>query len=404
MDARVLMRMLQTSSYGTFRVSHAATFREGTALLARRNDVDVVLLDLNLGDSRGMDTLEEVHRRWPHLPLLVNTGAYEDDVGLEAITRGAQDYLVKGRYKSYALSKALYYAVERMRTARELQEAYHRLKETQAQLIQAEKMAGVGGVASGIAHEVRNPLATILYGIEFLKMKMGEADAQVELTLATMHKAATNANTIIQDLLDFAALSDLKKAETDLEDLIQGALLLTRPLCEKRRVVVMLRLDPGLPRVSVDRNRIEQVLVDVILNAVHAMPDGGVLTLENSLYPAIPPEMEGTACSGVQPSPTGPFVVLDVLDTGRGVSSDDLPKVFDPFFTTRRGDGGVGLGLAVARTILRNHGGSIDLKNREDGPGARVRIVLPVVERARQRRATKGGLHGAEEDARPHRG
>ncbi|HRZ40597.1 MAG TPA: response regulator, partial [Candidatus Omnitrophota bacterium] len=153
-DRAVLINMLSKAPYGSFQISATDSLQETFELL-KQSLVDVVLLDLNIKDSNGIDTLKRLHGRYPQLAVVVNTGEYQDDLGLRAVTMGAQDYLIKGMYKSYGLVKALYYAIERKKAETELHKAMDELKEMQAQLIRAEKMNVVGGVASGIAHEVK---------------------------------------------------------------------------------------------------------------------------------------------------------------------------------------------------------------------------------------------------------
>ena len=138
-DRKVLQTMLSKSTYGVFEIHACETFSTATQILQKKK-FDVAILDLNLPDSRGLDTLRKLNKEFPNLPIVVNTGVYQDEVGLKAITRGAQDYLIKGKYLAYGLSKALYYAIERKKAEQELAEAYEQFKETQTQLIQVEKM------------------------------------------------------------------------------------------------------------------------------------------------------------------------------------------------------------------------------------------------------------------------
>ncbi|HSA31475.1 MAG TPA: response regulator [Candidatus Omnitrophota bacterium] len=376
-DRAVLINMLSKAPYGSFQISATDSLQETFELL-KQSLVDVVLLDLNIKDSNGIDTLKRLHGRYPQLAVVVNTGEYQDDLGLRAVTMGAQDYLIKGMYKSYGLVKALYYAIERKKAETELHKAMDELKEMQAQLIRAEKMNVVGGVASGIAHEVKNPLATILYGVEYLNTVLKDGDDKIELTLRSIKDAAYKANSIIKDLLDFASLSDIKRDLCPIERTIEQGLVLTHHQCEKFQIKIVKHFATNLPNVLIDKNRIEQVVVDLILNAIAVMKNGGTLTIRTTRK--IFDRSDISVASNLTDSiAVGEDVlIVDFEDTGKGIPDEYLEKIFDPFFTTHRAAGGVGLGLSIARTIMDSHGGMIDLANKEDKQGARARLVFKV--------------------------
>lgn len=376
-DRAVLINMLSKAPYGSFQISATDSLQE-TFQLLKQTPVDIVLLDLNIKDSNGIDTLKRLHTRHPDLAVVVNTGEYQDDLGLKAVTMGAQDYLIKGMYKSYGLVKSLYYAIERKKAEAELRKALEELKEMQAHLIRAEKMNVVGGVASGIAHEVKNPLATILYGVEYLNTVLTDGDEKIALTLRSMKDAAHKANSIIKDLLDFASLSDIKKEFYPIEKPIEQGLILTHHQCEKSQIKVIKQYATNLPDLFIDKNRIEQVMVDLILNAIAVMKNGGTLTVRtvrknferSDIHSAS--NLMDTVAIGED------VLIVDFEDSGNGISDEFLEKIFDPFFTTHRAAGGVGLGLSIARTIMDSHEGMIDLCNKDDQKGARARLIFKV--------------------------
>lgn len=375
-DRRILLGMLAKSSYGSFDIEISETFKKTIGFLEKKK-FDVALLDLNLPDSRGLETLRKLNKEFPHLSIVVNTGVYEDELGLKAVTRGAQDYLIKGKYQSYGLSKALYYAIERKRGEQELAKAYQQFAEAQTQLIQVEKMNVIGSLASGVAHEVKNPLATIMYGIEFLYTKLETKDPQISFTLDSIRDATRRANDIIKDLLDFSSLSRLQMMPENFNKIIEQSLNLIRHQVNKQKIEVVKNFLHTLPEVKIDANRMEQVLLDLILNAMHAMPDGGKLVITTSIqkFSSRHTEKEIIQASSGRFHEGDNLVVVDLDDTGVGIPKEYLGKIFDPFFTTRRAAGGVGLGLSIARTIVRNHGGVIYIQNRQEG-GVRARLVF----------------------------
>jgi len=370
-DCAMLSGMLSKSTFGSFRLKGTDSLNQSFKILAE-GTWDVVLLDLNLKDSSGLKTLHQLHDQFPRIAIVVNTGVYQDSLGLKAITCGAQDYLIKGKYKSYGLVKALYYAVERKRAEEELKAAYNRLKEAQSQLIQVEKMTVIGGLASGIAHEVKNPLATILYGVEFLTTKLTETDDQIQLTLKSIREATQKANDIIKDLLDFASLSKLNIVPESINTVIEHSLNFTKHQCDKTGIRLEKFFANNLPPVPIDKNRIEQVIVDLILNAILAMPDGGLITIRTLSKKFEISDLAGSQIDSRRFQPGEDIVIVEIDDTGSGINEENLAKVFDPFFTTRRAAGGVGLGLSIAKTIINSHNAIILLTNYDRGTRARI--------------------------------
>lgn len=373
-DCRMMEAMLseQASSISLIKSSHTLA---GAFDFLQKHDFDVVVLDLNLSDSHGEKTLSRLTAQFPSVAVVVNTGAYEDEVGLETLSSGAQDFLVKGKYDAYILNKSLRYAVERKRVESELLEAYRKLKEAQSSLIQAEKMKVVGGLASGVAHEVKNPLATLLYGLTYLSQRFSGKDQQVDGVLENMKQAIHRANDIIMDLLNFSSLTSLSKKDENLEGVVNKALDLVNHEFARNHINLVKDFERSLPSVRVDKNRIEQVLINLILNAVHATPDGGEIVLKTYSRVLANGLEDGPRLYGDIFKPGDKVVILTVEDDGCGIPEDVIDRIFDPFFTTRRGSGGVGLGLSVSKNIMDIHKGCICVENKEDG-GARATLVF----------------------------
>ncbi len=376
-DRRILESMLTESSQPSAFLKIAETLASANQFL-QQHPFDVMVLDLNLPDSKGLDTLIQMHQRYPAIPIVVNTGAYEDDLGLTTLSCGAQDFLVKGKYTSDTLKKVLHYAIERKRLESEIKEAYEELKRTQEQLVEAEKMKVIGGLASGIAHEVKNPLATILYGITYLSDNIDFQDKKVDMVLANIKEAVHRASKIITDLLNFSNINKIEKHMENLNQLIDKSLQLTQFQMDKHHIEVIKSFDRTLPKVRVDPNRIEQVLLNLIMNAVAAMPKGGQLAFTTYATQMTAKEKEKDLRLKSNGFKDGQEVVIISLeDTGCGIPQEQINNIFNPFFTTHRSQGGVGLGLTVSRNIMETHGGKIFLENRKKG-GARATLIFKV--------------------------
>jgi signal transduction histidine kinase len=340
-----------------------------------RDEFDAVILDLNVTDSRGEDTVLRLVENRPAVAVVVNTSFQDEESGIRALGLGAQDFLVKGGYDARALRKAVYFAIERKRLNTRLAQAGEELKRAQDRLVEAERMKIAGGLATGVAHEIKNPLSVILYGVTYLEKTLRDKDDTVNYVLDNIREALGRADMIVKDLLDFVSVSRLSKKNTGLAELAGKVVGMLRLQLEEKKISVRISLQDA-PAVFVDPDRVIQVLLNVTLNAWHATPPGGQIIFRAA---ALGPREAASLVPGTSPGewPAPFYVVLRVDDTGTGIPADKLGEVFDPFFTTRRSAGGIGMGLAVCRNIMESHRGRIVLANRPEG-GARASLFFPV--------------------------
>ncbi len=376
LDQRMLESIIQEENKDA-KIDVIDTLKGALEILNQKT-FDVVILDLNLPDSKGEETLLKITTSQPDIAIVVNTGVYEDDVGLKTLGIGAQDFLVKGKYNAYWLNKVLNYAVERKRYEMELKAAYDQLKETQGQLIQAEKMKVIGGLASGVAHEVKNPLATILYGVTYLSKHVLIEDKNCQLAMQSIREAVVKANEIITGLLDFASISKLNCKSNDVNQIIEKSINILNHQLERFHVAVIRKFNPNLSKIFVDENRIEQVVVNLILNSCFAMPKGGQIQIATQPFQITKEFLKDHHLDEEFFPLMSEVVVVDVDDDGVGIPSEKLDAIFDPFFTTRRAQGGVGLGLFVCRNIMDIHSGKIIIQNKPD-KGVRARLIFRAV-------------------------
>ena len=373
LDQRMLESMIQ-EEIKSAKIQIANSLKETIQYLSKQS-FDVAILDLNLPDSKGESTLIKISEFKPELTIVVNTGVYEDDLGLKTLANGAQDFLIKGKYNAYWLNKVLYYAIERKRYELELKSTYTQLKDAQFQLIQAEKMKVIGGLASGVAHEVRNPLSTILYGVTYINKHVKIEDKNCLLALESIKEAALQANKIISDLLDFASISKLNRQWHDLNQIIDKAVNILKHQLERFHVQIKRKSETNISEVNVDSNRIEQCIVNLILNACYAMPKGGIITISLHQMNVTKSFLKENFLDEEHFPLHSKLIIVDVDDDGTGIPDDKMISVFDPFFTTRRAKGGVGLGLFVCRNIMEIHEGKIILQNKLD-KGVRARLIF----------------------------
>ena len=244
-------------------------------------------------------------------------------------------------------------------TQQELQTRIEAQMEAERKLIQAEKLAAVGEMAAGIAHELNNPLTTVTGFTELVLDELPD-DSVFRVDLGLVLKEARRARDVVRRLLDFSRSSESERTRADLNELLDDVLSLTNHLMRTSGVQLDVSLGNKLPWVIVDRNQMKQVFLNLFHNALQAMPTGGRLVVK----------------TGKRQKDGRKWVTTTIADTGDGISEEDRERIFEPFFTTRSEEGGTGLGLSVTYGIVSDHGGEIDVES-ELGKGTNFIVRLP---------------------------
>ena len=250
------------------------------------------------------------------------------------------------------------------RMGEELKERERKLEETRAALVQSEKMAAFGQLGAGIAHEVKNPLAGIL-GYAQLALRKVPPDSPLKNYLEIVEKETKRCKSIIENLLKFARQEKTVMDRVDVPTLLDESLKLVEHQLNLNGVKIEKKVEPGLPAIFANANQIQQVVMNLSINAQHAMEKnkGGVLTV--------------SAKRGTLNGVTG--VEIDVADSGCGIPKEIQTKIFEPFFTTKPAGKGTGLGLSVTYGIIRDHKGAIGVESIID-VGTTFRMVFPIAE------------------------
>jgi len=475
---RLIQKILTVSSQVEYQIECADRLSTGLEHLVK-GEIDVVLLDLGLPDSQGLDTLHKVRAQTPAVPIVVVTGLDDETLAIQAMRQGAQDYLIKGDIDSKTLWRVMRYAIERKwaeEALRKSEEKYHTLYESskdgialfdshgnlleanpaflnmlgytmeeimklnyqqltpkkwhemeadivenqimakgysneyekeyikkdgtllpitirlwlindeqgnpagmwaiirdisdqkrmQLRLVQTEKMSALGTMAAGVAHELLNPMMGMLNFAQYCLEHTAEGDPRYQV-LQDIERETRRCASIVTNLTTFSRMGKQDKEEYQKESLamiIDRVVKLLSYRIEKEHVLLTQHIDENTPKIWMEVNSMQQVLLNLISNALDALMESQKKEIHIEVYRE------------------NDFVQLIVTDSGCGLAPENLEKIYDPFFTTKPIGQGTGLGLTTSRCIIESHGGDITCESTP-GVGTIFKILLPA--------KTKGG-------------
>jgi signal transduction histidine kinase len=358
-----------------YQVDTAGDFANALELL-NTHSYDTVVTDIILPGMSGIDLLRAIREKNQELPVIVITGEPNLETAKESIRYGAYDYIEKPVTKSN-LPPVVARSVEKKMLIDEKQRLeqenleYQRnlekkvkertkkieslnllLKEFHTKLIRSERLATLGTFVSFVSHELRNPLSVIQNSVYYLKTHIQTDNPKIEKYFRIMDEEVEIAHKIIDDFLTFTKGRPLELRSVNVNNIIKKVIDLIRI---PENIETTLDVQKDLPDIRVDRDHIQQVLVNIINNAIQSMPDGGKLTLSTHRE--------------------GETVVIDIADTGEGISSEDIEHLFEPFFSKKKK--GTGLGLVICKFLVDRHKGKITFTS-ELGKGTRFSVHLPM--------------------------
>ena len=349
---------------GPLALERVSTLSDAASAIGN-GGIDVILLDLGLPDSFGIETVDRLRALvGERIPIVVLTSRDDDDVGVQAVHRGAEDYLVKSTTDMQLLSRSVRYARERAEWRRQT-------LEREAELRQAHKMEAVGRLAGGVAHDFNNVLTAIFGYTDLLLEQFTDDDPRRE-DVMEIRRSAERAAALTRQLLAFSRKQMMQPRVLNLNEVIESLRKLLERLVGED---IILTIDVGadLWNVRADPGQIEQVLMNLVANARDAMPEGGRLTITTANV-AIDEEDRRNR-PGLR---AGTYATITVSDTGRGIAGHIRAHMFEPFFTTKEQGKGTGLGLATVYGIVKQTGGAVYVDS-EEGKGTRFVIYLPRV-------------------------
>ena len=361
-DADLLLHEVRAGGYEltTLRVDTAEALR---AALDTKS-WDLVLSDYSLPGFSAPEALAIVQEIHPELPFIIVSGTIGEDTAVAALKAGAADFLVKGRLARLLPS-----------IERELKEVAlrgTRLRERQAledQLRQSQKLEGIGRMAGGIAHDFNNLLTAIMGYTEMILDQIGP-DKPISKDLEEIRGASERAVGLTRQLLAFSRKQTLHLAPIDLNEVVSGMRDMLQRLIGEA-VTISLRLTPGLAPIVADRTQLEQMLMNLVVNARDAMPEGGTVVVDTGWAD----EIEVSAVTH-EAAAAGNYARLRVVDTGAGMDAETRSRIFEPFFTTKPIGQGTGLGLSTVYGVIQQLGGHLAVTSQL-GHGTTFTLYFP---------------------------
>ncbi|MCZ6690577.1 MAG: CHASE domain-containing protein [Planctomycetota bacterium] len=317
---------------------HGLKFSLDSALLEDLRYVEEISLGGRRWQVTGTPTIEFIQDSLTWYPLLLLP------IGL-AITSLVTGYFVVNIGRQQKIERLV------VKRTTELRHSNQQLRDAQDHLIQAAKLESVGRLAAGVAHEVKNPLGVIQFGIDYLRQATRDSGDLSEV-VQEMEDAVSRADVVIRGLVDFSRAETLRKESRDLNEVIQQSAKLVKHELTQHNIILQMHLADQVPTIPMDANKIKQVFINLFMNATQAMERNGSVIVTTGLT-----DGQGSEAT----------IVVKVEDTGPGIPEDHLQHIFDPFFTTKPPGKGTGLGLSVTQNILKLHHATIDVANRPEG-------------------------------------
>jgi signal transduction histidine kinase len=355
-DVRLLREMFSAEKSGSFEITHLLRMSEAENHLAK-GGVDITLLDMGLPDGHGLDTVRRAHAAAPDVPLIILTGMDDEELAAEAMTQGAQDYLIKGQIESRALPRALRHAIDR-----------HRMQ-AETDLIRTNQLQFKDEFLSHVSHELRSPLTAIRQFVTILSDGLaGELNPEQHQYLEIVLRNVKQLHSMINDLFEVSGMQ-AGKLKIDLQctsvsDAIGYAANTLQGAAAAKGITLSSEIEPKLPSVCADPARVRQILVILTDNAIKFTPPNGTVKIHTHVFEEDPN-----------------FLILEVTDSGSGIDPDMIERIFARLFQASDPDAGgrngLGLGLYICKDLVMRQGGKIWAKSAP-GQGSTFSVTFPI--------------------------
>ncbi len=365
-DLLTLKDMLRHARSPVLELECVTRMDEGLQRLTNGLKPDLILLDLSSPKQERLDALHQVHANAQEIPIIVLTSHDDEDLALEAVQAGAQDFLVKGEFHQSLFIRTIRHSVERKRTEIER-------KRLEAHMQYTQKLESLGILAGGIAHDFNNLLMAIVARAGLALRTIGP-ESPAHGHLKHIEKSGLRGGELANQMLTYAGKGKPIVQAIDVSLLIQEMAHLLR-ISISKRAVINYDLTPNLPPIDADPSQLRQLVMSIVTNASEAIGEqSGIITVATGTVQTHMSHLKNWYVAGEVPSSL--CVYLDVRDTGSGMDAETIPKIFDPFFTTKFT--GRGLGLAALLGIVRALNGAVAVTS-ESGEGTQFRLLFPTI-------------------------
>ena len=400
-EEEIVKRLKKFLEKEGYEVAYALNGKEGLNII-ENSKVDVVITDIRMDDMDGIEVLQRAKRLYQDIEGIMVTGFKEQELAIRSLRAGAIDYItkpvnldellfaVKKAIERINLNRNRLYRNRELKISSEIvskmneelerrvEQRTDELSETQALLFQTSKLATLGEMSAGLAHEINQPLGGISLVAKHLR-KLMEREAlsreEIESGLRDIESSVKRMSKVIQHIRTFARQDTLQFVELDVNETIDSALSLVGEQLRLHGIEVLRELSPALPRIAGEPYQLEQVWINLIANARDALAEkekqiaDGRLQITNY-------NKSLTISTTYNTEPEIPSVEVRFQDNGIGVSEEQKEKVFEPFFTTKEVGKATGLGLAISHGIIESHKGKIEMESKKN-KGTTVRVILP---------------------------
>jgi len=355
-DVRLLREMFSKERRDAFQLTHLLRMSEAETHLAK-GGVDIVLLDLGLPDGHGLDTVRRAHAAAPEVPVIVLTGLDDEALAAEAMTQGAQDYMIKGQIESRALPRALRHAIER-----------HRMQ-TETDLIRTHQMQFKDEFLSHVSHELRSPLTAVRQFVSILLDGLaGELNSEQRQYLEIVLRNVKQLHSMINDLFEVSGVQagklKIELQRTSVSDAIAYTDNTLQGAAAAKGIILSSDIEPELPSVCADPARVRQILIILVDNAIKFTPQKGTVKIQTRIFEEDPA-----------------FLLCEVSDSGCGIDPDTTERIFERLFQASDPDSadhsGLGLGLYICKDLVTRQGGKI-WANSAPGQGSVFSVTFPI--------------------------
>ncbi len=362
-DEELALQTFRVQFCNDFTIYTAKTTEEAIQVLSEE-EIAVMITDQRMPRISGVELLRQVMSTHPDVVRILITAYTDLEVVIQAINEGNVYRYVPKPYNEEEVRTTIRQAIERYFLVKERERLYSEKVETMRKIARANRLSAMGVMAAGVAHEINNPLVAISTFLQMLPSKYAEPTKDREYwdeLYGVATREVERIRQLVQQLLSYSKTSQVGKFEsTQVNDILQEMVLFIENEAKKKGVHVKKEFGLDLPPGLMDRNRIKQVFLNILLNAVQACNKGGSIVVSSR---------EVSEAEGVG------FLQVAISDTGAGISEENLEKLFTPFFTTKKSEGS-GLGLMTSHHIVDEHRGTIDVRS-ELGKGTTFTIQIP---------------------------